>query len=385
MRKLASGTQRWMRVAGWVCGSVLAVVSVVVSGRQAESIGDWIGVGVFAVLAVVIGRVIGRLAHQAPLFEAARLAWRSGAVVMLIAGQLAFAAWGYVVTQRLGPDVWGRFAKEEAGDNLHVLMPESPGVNLEAMVYGAGLGSMAAIGVLVWLARVGVRGVVMGSHAGDGGARRMRALGLVWLVVWVIGGLCVFSFAGKGVARYLTPLWPGLAMLGGFGLAELVRRAREDGFGRIGLGLVAGCIVAVMCAGQVIHYAQGSDRDPGDLVRELRQRHGVKAGELFTMEFRTPALDYYADETVYGFGSLQIRPAIAGFEPMGLDAIAKVASTQRVVLLVRDIKTNEQPSGTPMERLKQMGLAVRQLEVAARFEIDSGRARVLAVEVEGKK
>lgn len=383
--------ETWVRTASWILAIALAGVSVWISGRQAESLGDWFGVGLFAMLAMVIGHQLGRLSQPGRLLAALWLAWRSGGVVMVIVGQLAFAAWGYVVTQRLGPEVWGRFAKEEAGDNLHVLMPESPLVNLEAMAYGAGLGSIAAIGVLIWLWQVGTRGAVRVSEVLDGGslqdeALARRRLGLVWLVVWVIGGLCVFSFAGKGVARYLTPLWPGLAMLGGFGLAMLIRREMHGERGRLGIGVIAAAIVAGLSIGQVIHYAQRSDRDPGPLIKELQTRYSVKGSEIFTMEFRTPALDYYAQQTVYGFGNLQIRPAIAGFEPIGLEKIAEVAGRQRVVLLVRDIKTNEQPSGTPIERLQRMGLQVTTLAVEARFEIDSGRARVLAVEVgEGKR
>jgi hypothetical protein len=86
-----------------------------------------------------------------------------------------------------------------------MLVPDSPVSNLEAMAYGRGFGSLAAAGRH------------SACYASDG-----TRLTPEWAIVmaWIVGGLIAFSFLGKGVARYLTPVWPGVAVLGGWAMAK---------------------------------------------------------------------------------------------------------------------------------------------------------------------
>jgi len=133
--------------------------------------------------------------------------WRTHAEIPILVGFAALWAWGAMVKAHIGAGAVDAAAAREIEDNLRLFVLESPINNLEFLAYGMipiGIGAIAAI---VWCIR---------------DRPRASRAGLI-LGAWLIGGFILFSVAGKGVARYLTPVWPCLAMMGGIWIVLIVR------------------------------------------------------------------------------------------------------------------------------------------------------------------
>jgi 4-amino-4-deoxy-L-arabinose transferase-like glycosyltransferase len=290
---------------------------------------------------------------------------RTHPVGVLGAGAAALWLWGSLVRARIG-DGAATLVSEETEDNLRLLVPVAPLNNLEAAAFGVGLGSLAAILGVVWLLK---------------DRPRLRP-GWFIVIAWVALGLVAFSLLGKGVGRYLTPLWPGIAILGGMFLAAAVIDARRPRL----LTLVLATSVALLSLSQSWYYGYGremldADRSPRALVAQLRAPPlAVEPASIITFEFRTPALDYELDRWVPSVGETGLRPGIAGGESWTLDELyARVRDHGPVTLLIR---TREPPGKAPaIDRLRAAGFTVEPLPTSAAFTIDAGKAPIAAVRI----
>src|SRR5690606_33946405 len=164
-----------------------------------------------------LGWVLGRASWLAVLRE-----WSiTHPLVVLGLPMLALWGSGQLVGDRIGPEAVARAAGQEASENLQVWVLESPLRTLEGASYGVGLGSIAAIITAIWLIR---------SKFNVQSAKFKWGPGAAVIVGWTIVSLLAFAALGKGPARYLTPVWPGIALAGGLG-AALVAGATGEGRG----------------------------------------------------------------------------------------------------------------------------------------------------------
>lgn len=288
---------------------------------------------------------------------------------VLVVGVPMLALWGWerAAAARIGVGAAEALAVQEAEENLRLFSAQAPLVNLGAAAYGVGLGSVAAACAIVWL------------------IRDRRRLGVAarpeWFIVlaWVGLGLVAFSVLGKGVGRYLTPLWPGIAMLGGMFIASAIADAKRPQRWRWRLGAV----VVLLALGQGLWYAAGrewlqGERSPRAMMTELLGAgSGVDAAELATFEFRTPAIDYYAGRFLQPVGDVGQRDAIAGATPWTIDELKQhLAVTGRgMTVLVRLGK------GDAVGRLAMAGMVVETIPLKARFVMDHGKTDLGAVRV----
>lgn len=358
------------RAWGVVAACALAGAGAVAATRADEvrSLADGVGLALMMACAALPAALFGALARPAPLRACMAAFARTHPVGVLGAGALALWAWGRAVTARIGPDAVRAALELEASENLQLFVHEAPLAYLEAAAYGVGLGSIAAIAGLVWLVRDRVR----------------PTPGLCIVIAWVVLGVGGFAVLSKGVPRYLTPVWPGIALLGGAWMASAVR---DFACGRT-LARVTGVIVAIMAVGQGAWYGYvrevvEAERSPRAFVAALREPGLlVDPSRLASVDFWHPAVEYYAGvriEPYFDAGPETRHPFGA---PLPLSVLVdRVRADGAWTVLVRSSPHADAEPGDPLERLRAAGLDVTPLEVGARFEIDYGRTEVLAVRV----
>jgi 4-amino-4-deoxy-L-arabinose transferase-like glycosyltransferase len=347
-------------LAASVAGVTLAVCAVIMSWPAKPDFRDFAGIPLYACMGGAIGWVASGLTKPASA-RAAFLAYsRTHPVAVIAVPFLALWGWGKLVAARIGPEALEHAVRSETADNLRVLVLGSPVQNLEAAVYGVGLGSFAAIGGAVWLAR-----------------RRARWTPELCIVVaWVVGGLIAFSLLGKGVGRYLTPLWPGIALLGGlWWVRTLPRLARP----RLVRGFVL-VVVAGMAVGQGVWYGYYRERlyperSPRAMVMELLAIPAVSPDRLAMLEFETPAVDFYVGRRVESLENTEPKPWLSGTRLRSLaDLRESMSGSDRWTLLVR-----EGDRGATM--LRSAGFEVLELPLQSRFVIENGRTEIRAVRI----
>jgi hypothetical protein len=362
-------------VAGRLAHLVATVTGLAFAGLALAGVrgsADALGVMIDAVIGACVGYGLARLARR----EVMRTAWLGLAhthpVVVLGVSAVAFWWWGSEVSARIGPELAVQLAREQADNDLNLFVPASPLKNLEALVYGCGVGSIVMLVAVWWW-------VKYRPAPGAGG------VGIMVPVAWVVLSFCALSIFGKGVARYLTPVWPGVAMLAA---AWLVRprvgaeRAAGGARGRAALG--AAC--AVLGLGQTWWYAHGREvfeheRSPSAMMRQLTALPNGPA-RFGSFEFYTPALDYYAGSYVQPIVNAQMGVAVAGGPAWTLEALVRdVRDNGPMIVLCRD-RSLDASLASPVERLRAAGLRVEPVEVAGVFRIDNGRTPVRAVRVD---
>lgn len=267
------------RTAARIVATLAALGVAVVAARGVTGASDWLGVAVFAATAwaVVFGLV--RACEPARLARWSRGLWWTQP--WLVLGTAAGALWWWLwsVQQRVGAETLDRLKGDEVRENLNILLPQSPVRNLGFMAYGVGAASVAAIGALVWIAR----------------DKPAISRGKLVALVWMIGGLVIFSALGKGVARYLTPLWPAIALVGAWWFVSALH-ARPDGASARRWRWVAVVVLGGQIVGQAWWYGDGrdrfaSERSPRDFVRALLDEVHADPSRVGTFGFGTPALD----------------------------------------------------------------------------------------------
>lgn len=337
---LSSGAKlkRWMLAAAGLLGTATALV---VAAPQAHGVGDWVGV---VMLACMSGAVLACVAIAAQPTAAGRW-WplvRAGQPwIVLGVPLLAFFGWGRLVAERIGAEKLASLAQSEVEDNLRIFVPESPLNNIGFLSYG--------------LLPLGILGLIGLVHAGRN--RVVNQTGVVVVAVWILGGLVAFSTLGKGVARYLTPLWPAVALLAGYLLVWWLRYVSERAARRARVAL---CLVVLATGiGQLWWYADGrvryeGDRSPRDLAAAMRRQvEGFDPARCGTFDFESPGLEYYLGREIPDWGESRKRESLN-------DLRSVVGSgTGAYVLLVRAVTPESlKKYADPKVALAQHGIRV---------------------------
>lgn len=339
----------------------------------------------------VVGAALAGLAAGAvaPLVSATRaravLAALSRTHPLLVLGLplLVLYAWIGAVNARLDRGLLDAWASEEVRDNLRLFRPASSLSILEAASFGVGLGSIAFFGALAWLRRA---------------SPRLRP-GWYMLLAWGVGGLIVFSLFGKGLARYVLPVWPAMAMVGGIGVAEALRVCRERRRRLVRGVLIAGTIGLTIAHagwygyGRAAMYAHRSPR--GFVVGLLEPGLGVDPWRVVTFELYDPGIAYYLDvlspvqtgrrtPRPQPVGDVQTRVNLTGMEPWPVERLVRaVARDGPCVVIMRETQPESRAERrSALERLTEAGFVATVLPVRGEYRLDGGRTRLLAVRVE---
>jgi hypothetical protein len=360
---VSAGRARLGALAGGVLFALVAAMSV-------KGAFDAVGVVLIGLMGGALGYgVVGAVNRRAFKGMWYGLA-NTHPVMVLGVPVLAFWWWWSGVTARIGPELAYVLAKEQADNDLNLFQASSPLRNLEALAYGCGLGSILMLVGCAWWVRYRP-------------AVRVGAAGIVMAAAWVGLSFAALSLFGKGVPRYLTPVWPGVAILAGAWVVRKRDPAEGPAGGRGGLALALSC--AALGLGQAWWYGLGREvfeheRSPRALMQTLTRVE--ERGRFASFEFYTPALDYYAGSYVQPIVNAQMGVAVAGGPAWSLEELAsEVRRGGPMVVLCRD-RSLDPALASPVERMREAGLRVEPLELGAVFRIDNARTVVRAVRVE---
>jgi hypothetical protein len=252
--------------------------------REVSPLMGAVGVACFGGMGFLLAAGVTRLREQGRLRACIGALAYSHPILILGVPIVVVWVWGLLVARRVGSDHLASLAGAELDDNLRLLVLDSPAKNIGFMLYGLAPMSIAMLGGVVWLVR----------------ERPRLSTEQRTPFIWCGLGLAAFSLIGKGVARYLTPMWPGVAMIGGLWLATTLRDAeRAKGHPRWRFAVVFAFVAAM--AGQAWWYGWGrqihyADRSPREFIRELLP--SVDPARLGVWRFDEPAIDFYAGERV---------------------------------------------------------------------------------------
>ncbi|MEO0483888.1 MAG: phospholipid carrier-dependent glycosyltransferase [Planctomycetota bacterium] len=359
---------------------VFAAVAAIAAGaggwtirRPVESADEWFGLGCFGLAAGIIVFVMAPGFAPRAFADTFRAWTRTHPVGMPIIGVGALWLWSRAVTARIGPEAVDAAAAREAGDNLRLLVLGSPLNNLEAAAFGVGAGSVAAIIAAVWLLRDG-RDVI-----------RRHGPGLVVVLCWAGLGLIAFSALGKGVPRYLTPLWPALAMLGGLWLTSFIRDIPRPKLTQT----LALAIVLALGLGQAIWYGFArerlyAERSPRAFATDLmRAERRIDPDRLGMLDHWSPALDFYAGQHVerwHDTGPHAAPPGVVTRPLAELPTLAADATNAYTLLYPRDVALDD-ATDPVRDQLMAMGLGVQRVPMDAAWTVEHGRLEIIAVRV----
>lgn len=357
LSRIVQGVQTAFACACGVAAGALAA-------RNLTGAGDALGVGLIAGAAAGVGWLLARMCE--PLrFRAFFVALSRTHPVGVIGGAVAVRlAWGWAAGDIIGTDRLAQLTQFEVEDNVRLFMPEAPLNNLEASAFGVGVASVMAIVGLIWLLR----------------DRPRIPAGWWTLFAWLAFVLLAFSVLGKGVQRYLTPMWPAIAILAGLTIASLLAR---DTIARWLRPLLYVAVVA-LAIGQGAWYGFGreaisADRSPRDLVREVVAARGGVLGRMMSIEFSHPALEYYLDRRVVPVGDPRVNISMAGGRAVTFDELAQAVRFRGPVYAF--IRTGAAPGSDAtvpiaLARLELLGLHAELVPTHASFRIDAGRSEV---------
>jgi 4-amino-4-deoxy-L-arabinose transferase-like glycosyltransferase len=303
------------------------------------------------------------------IFKALSRTWLLLAVLVPI---FALWLWARAVAAKIGSDAVMAAMEREAGENLRLLVLEAPLSNVGAAAYAVGVGSIAAIAGAVWLIKYRLR----------------LPVGWLFVLAWIVLPLIAFSVLGKGVGRYLTPVWPAIAMLGGMWIATVVR---DEAWGRWVARLAMAAVVA-LAVGQAAWYGYGremlyADRSPRAFLHELlRPELGVDPDRLATLDTWTPAMDFYAGTAVGPIADLGPEIEHPSRKPASLERVAAYLKRtgDTMTILVRETPHPSTKQVTAIDRLHAVGLETEVIPVKASFVIDNRRTRMIAVRVRAR-
>ena len=352
----------------WLACLAAAGAVAYFSARQIDERADWVGVVMMSAMAAWTAWALLPIVRWAALKQVLMLYSRTHPVGVIGAGLGVLWWWSHAVATHIGNSGLASSVAEEIEDNLRLLVPDSPLINLGAAAYGVAMGSAAAIIAIIWIIK----------------DRPRFPLGMSMVFAWAGLGLVAFSLLGKGVPRYLTPVWPGIAIMGGAWVSAAIRDFRNPVPMRIGWTL--GVVVLGLSQGWWYAFgleAQEHDRSPRAMVRELLTR-GTSASDLATFEFSTPAIDYYAERDVESLLDVTERPGIRFVGPRTLADLRSDLErdpARRVTMLVRRTQPPTMDPARAVERLRAMGFEIEAIGLNSEFTIDNGRTPIDVVKV----
>ena len=205
------------------------------------------------------------------------------------------------------------------------------------------------------------------------------------ILAWVAVSFAAFSVMGKGVPRYLTPMWPGMALMGGMWIASLESRASVGPRATRAMAIA----IALLAIGQGWWYgyareARFGDRSPRAFVAELTSPgHAVSTSRLGALDIWDPRLDYYTHAHVQPFEDAGPGVGVAGVTSAPIARLLEQLRREggSYTLLIRAAPHPTVGDGIPIERLRSIGFAVEQIELESAFTVDNRKTPVIAVRV----
>lgn len=290
---LAWGAMEGMRTTPvrWRCPIIVGVLSglgLALGGvLHYEESRDWIGVIGFFMMGVPTGIALALAMRPAAIRAWGPAILRTHPWFVLGIPVLAFVGWGRLVSQRIGAEEVARLAQAELDDNLRMLVPGSIINNAGFFIYA--LAPLAIVAMLLAIVMWRRRGTLMTSSR----------VNVLVPIVWAALGFVAFSTLGKGVARYLTPVWPAIALLTGIVIARWLAMLAEGNRRRACVMLWA--IVLIAGAGQAWWYGIGRervepDRSPRAIAKVLNVAPEFTPSRIGTLDFEEPGLDWYVGD-----------------------------------------------------------------------------------------
>lgn len=241
------------------------------------------GLVVYVGLGALLGGWLADLGRPSALAAWAKPLWLTQPWIPLGAGALAVWGWLAAASARIGDEAVSAVVESQAETNLVLFEPIAAFRNLGFAAYGVGLGSVFAFAAIVYIAR----------------ERRPVARSAAVLAVWCVLALALFSVFGKGVARYLTPMWPAIGLLGAWWLVTMLRT--NSSLGRP-LRVVSVAAVLLLFLGQLWWFGFGRDTFPQAhqrrLVAQSIEAHGFAPGRVVATPAELMSLSFYLDTPV---------------------------------------------------------------------------------------
>lgn len=356
------------RAIGAVVGGLAFGVPMLVN---ATALSHAIGVALVGGAGAAIGAGFAPLASRREFGRFFGALSRTHPVGMALIAAGAVYLWMRLVSGRIGAAAIARAVSSETDANLVLFHPESILSNLEVVPYAAGMGSVLAIVAVIWLVKRGPRGTWCSGA------------GLWFVIAWAGLGLLAFSVLGKGVARYMTPLWPAVAILGGAFFTYALMQAEHRGRER--MRQAVGAVVVLMAIGQGVWYGFARERlypyrHPRAMFEELQRLS--PAVPPVSLDYWTPAYDFYAGTHIQLYADVGPRVPVSGVEPATLESLREELSRSggRRLMLVRARPHRSTVQEFPVDRLvREGGMVVEPIVLESEYRIDNGKTPVMAV------
>lgn len=363
-----------------ICAALGALALGIPTALNIEKPADVIGTLLVAAAGAAIGMALAPLTGAKSFRTLFGAYARTHPVGMVLIAAGSVYAWSRLVASRIGAEALSRAASTETDANLVLFDPESILENLGAASYAVGIGSLLAVSGTIWIITKRPQATRAGPGGFGGGGP-----GLFIVIAWIGLGLLAFSLLGKGVARYMTPLWPGIAMLGGV-LFTTALTAFQHRPLAMRLRVIASLAVLILAIGQGVWYGVVRERlyahrHPRAMIEELATLSPARPP--LVLDFWTPALDYYAGVHIQPVEDVGPWERVAGVHPWSLDTLrAELGRTGGSrLMLIRAVPHRRAIQTAPIERLREAGFFAEPIDVAARFVIDNNRTPVSVVRV----
>lgn len=269
-----------------IAGSITAAVFVIAGLLAPDDAQSLPGFVVMAALGAVLAAWVTDLARPA----ACRAWWpplrRTHPWIVLGIGTAALVVWLLAAQSAIGGAEVSNTVEHQTAHNLVLFEPNAAWRNLGYLAYAVGVGSLFTVFALIWIAK----------------DREPIPPLVAIFAVWTVLGLALFSLFGKGVARYMTPMWPTVAVLGA--ATMLMLAAKHPGIAAT-LKRASAAVVILLALVQSHWYAIARDAHPDpDSTRSLHQHileSGIDTTQLVFIDKGSRELAFYLDHPTPDF------------------------------------------------------------------------------------
>lgn len=370
---LAGGGLGWLAINQHRASSPLAgampyvagVVAFAIAANRIEDVETLLGAIIAGLLSGWLVWGVVRLS-RAGITEIGRTLWTLQIPAAVIGSLLPLFVWSRLVAARIGEQAVQANAVTELNENLTFLDPDSSSELFGAAAFGCGLGSLYAF-IACWLLLT----------------RRLRPTpGLAVVAAWVGVTLLAFIAFSTGSTRYITPMLPGVALLGAAAWVTLRDHPRREWM----TTSTAGAVI-VLAVAQAWWYGDGRNRfiahhSPRDFFLELVGREHIDTSRLATWGFWNGGLTAYAGHTVWPI----TREGFGMDAPAGVWTLEEFADRLRTdsapwVLLISYRGMSETDTPELPSEVRALGLTIHPVPIDARYSERKGREPVRAYRV----
>ncbi len=318
------------------------------------------GLGVLWFLSVAVGLTRERAVTLAQAI------WRSQLVALVVGSFLPIWLWSLAVASRVGSEEVSGSAAEEMRNNVQVFVPASPIQLIEATSYGCGLGSIYTF-IAAWL--IATRRITLTP-------------GVCVALAWVGVTLVAFGTLADGSGRYLTPMWPGVAILGAIAWLWFRDHPRREW-----MTTSTYATIMALAVGQAWWYADGRqrltpERNSRAFITELVSRDDTDPARIATYGFWNGSFTYYAGHRVFPIDRAGYNMDTAGGRWSAEDFARRVREDNAPWTLLISFKNlDEQQAPELPAEIASLGLDVTPIELESVYAERKGRHPVRAFRV----